>query len=69
MVREELFAGLCDKNSSPNVRSGYGSAWQGPDLELLFPNFSASSIPLIIIVAVSNRLNPSIGRIRCLMRR
>ncbi len=39
MVREELFAGLCSKNSSPNVRSGYGSARQGPDRELLFPNF------------------------------
>jgi hypothetical protein len=38
MVRE-LFAGLCSKNSSPNVRSSCGSAWQGPDLELLFPNF------------------------------
>lgn len=38
-LREELFARLCSKNSSPNVRSGYRSARQGPDLELLFPNF------------------------------
>lgn|GEM_PF-4194304 len=39
MVREELSAGLCGKNSGPNVRSGYRSAQQGSDLELLFPNF------------------------------
>ena len=31
--------GLCIKNSSPNVRSGYRSARQDADLELLFPNF------------------------------
>jgi len=33
------------------------------------PIFSASSMPLMIIAAVWNRLNPSIGRIRCLIRR
>jgi hypothetical protein len=40
-----------------------------PILNCCFRIFSASSIPLIVIVAVSNRLNPSIGRTRCLMRR
>jgi hypothetical protein len=40
-----------------------------PILNCCFRIFSASSIPLIVIVAVSNRLNPSIGRTRYLMRR
>jgi hypothetical protein len=31
--------------------------------------FSANSMPRIVTAAVSNRLNPSIGRIRCLIRR
>jgi hypothetical protein len=31
--------------------------------------FSANSIPLMVTAAFSNRLNPSIGRIRCLTRR
>ena len=38
-------------------------------LNCCFRIFSASSMPLIVIVAVSNRSNPSIGRTRCLMRR
>ncbi len=40
-----------------------------PILNWCFLIFAASSIPLIVIAAVSNRLNPSIGRIRCFMRR
>jgi hypothetical protein len=31
--------------------------------------FSANSMPRIVTAAVSNRLNPSIGRMRCLIRR
>jgi hypothetical protein len=40
-----------------------------PVLNCPFLIFSASSIPLIVIAAWSNRLNPSIGRIRCFTRR
>src|SRR6202162_4326121 len=43
-------------------------AWHRPSLPVLncpFLIFSASSIPEIVTTALSNRLNPSIGRIRC----
>src|SRR3954468_11044926 len=40
-----------------------------PTLNCCFRIFSASSIPLIVIAAVWNRLNPSIGRVRCFTRR
>jgi hypothetical protein len=40
-----------------------------PTLNCCFLIFAASSIPLIVIAAASKRLNPSIGRIRCFMRR
>src|SRR5271166_610749 len=38
-------------------------------LNWFFLIFSANSMPRIVTAAVSNRLNPSIGRIRCLIRR
>jgi hypothetical protein len=37
--------------------------------KLLFPNFSESSMPVIVMADLSNCLNPSIGTIRCLIRR
>src|SRR5215471_7363645 len=40
-----------------------------PVLNWRFLIFSANSIPLMVIAALSNRLNPSIGRIRCFTRR
>src|SRR5215472_12710773 len=40
-----------------------------PVLNCPFLIFSANSIPLIVTTALSNRLNPSIGRIRCFTRR
>ena len=40
-----------------------------PVLNWRFLIFSANSIPLRVIAALSNRLNPSIGRIRCFTRR
>src|SRR6266852_8283652 len=40
-----------------------------PVLNWPFLIFSANSIPLMVTTAFSNRLNPSIGRIRCLTRR
>ena len=39
-----------------------------PVLNWRFGTFSANSIPLMVIAALSNRLNPSIGRIRCFTR-
>ncbi len=36
-----------------------------PALNCLFLSFSASSIPEIVTAALSNRLKPSMGRIRC----
>jgi len=42
---------------------------KSPVLNCCFRIFSASSMPRIVILAVSNRLKPSIGRIRCLMLR
>ena len=41
----------------------------GLRLNCCFLIFSASSMPRIVTAAVSNRLNPSIGRIRCFIRR
>jgi hypothetical protein len=69
MFREEVFAGLCSKNSSLNARSCYRSAGQGPDLELLFPIFSASSMPSIVISRCVESLEPKHRSTRCLMRR
>src|SRR5215831_11100332 len=40
-----------------------------PVLNCPFLIFSANSIPPIVTTALSNRLNPSIGRIRCFTRR
>ena len=47
-------------------------AFRPPNLPVLncpFLIFSANSIPEIVTVARSNRLNPSMGRIRCFTRR
>jgi hypothetical protein len=41
----------------------------GLRLNCCFLIFSANSMPRIVTAAVSNRLNPSIGRIRCFIRR
>ena len=40
-----------------------------PVLNCCFRIFSTSSMPLMVVAAVWNRLNPSIGRVRCLTRR
>src|SRR3982750_1105905 len=40
-----------------------------PTLNCCFLIFAASSIPLMVTAAVWNRVNPSIGRIRCFTRR
>jgi hypothetical protein len=45
------------------------SAGQFGDFDWCFLIFAASSIPLIVTAAVSKRLKPSIGPIRCLTRR
>lgn len=64
-----IVAGLCSKNSSPNFRSRYGSAGQAANLETAVSESFLPARCLMVIAAVSNRLNPSIGRIRCLIRR
>jgi len=46
-----------------------GCPVSGLRLNCCFLIFSASSMPRIVTAAVSNRLNPSIGRIRCFIRR
>jgi hypothetical protein len=41
----------------------------GLRLNCCFLIFSVNSMPRIVTAAVSNRLNPSIGRIHCFIRR
>jgi hypothetical protein len=54
--------------ASAAFQSSDGVHFRCPNLPVLnwpFLIFSANSIPLIVIAALSNRLNPSIGRILC----
>src|SRR5205085_2478791 len=60
------------KRQVQHSRDPTESISDGPNLPVLnwpFLIFSANSIPLIVIAALSNRLNPSIGRILCFTRR
>jgi hypothetical protein len=61
-----------DSNEDPSIaiRAVYGHFLvSGLRLNCCFLIFSANSMPRIVTAAVSNRLNPSIGRIRCFIRR
>ena len=55
------------------IRPKFPERWllfvSGLRLNCCFLIFSANSMPRIVTAAVSNRLNPSIGRIRCFIRR
>ena len=61
-----------DHAASAALHSSDMVALQPPSLPVLnwpFLIFPANSMPLMVAAAFSNRLNPSIGRIRCLTRR
>jgi hypothetical protein len=55
MFREELFAELCSKNSSQMPGAATGLPGKVPILNCSFRIFSASSMPLIVIVAKIRR--------------
>jgi hypothetical protein len=60
----EWFSGLYAAKTA-DQRSGAVTIFSVSGLMLNFLIFSANSMPRLVKVAVSNRLNPSIGRIRC----
>src|SRR5260370_12520606 len=68
-IRQIVFWALCRQDCGPKLGSGYCFFAQQSEVELVFLYLSANSMPRIVTAAVSNRLNPSIGRIRCLIRR
>jgi hypothetical protein len=64
-----IFWVLCRQDLRPERWNGHFFFGQRSEVELVFLIFSANSMPRIVPAAVSNRLNPSIGRMRCLIRR
>ena len=53
----------------PYLRSSFSRSTEGGEVKLAFLDLMANSIPARVTTAWSNRLNPSIGRTRCLIRR
>src|SRR5271166_6972754 len=63
------FLGLCRQDLRPERWSGRWLSGQGFEVELIFLNFLCQLNAANRRAAVSNRLNPSIGRTRCFIRR